>query len=356
MASITSKKRANGMVYYIIYSIIREDGSRKQIWVRCDSRRDAYLLLPEIEDYERRNMVYPIPLDNQRYRLGAKGKRISADNADGMTVEELVRMYIDHRCKNGLWEAATRQYNESLCKNYIFPYIVNHLITKIRACDLQYYYDDLPNHQAVLKHKKEKAHKISKRTVREIHKILRPAFAYAVTLGYLQVNPASNVEQPKIETVKRAQWSEEEVKQAIELCEDKDLSMMMQVMYCSTSRSGELLGLQWKNVHIFGEDANQPYIYIDRELAHLNKESIASTDTVIYQVFPAISPSQTTQLVLKKPKTESSVRKVYIPFSLAESLREYKKAQDEILSLSEYPRYDMFFATIMTDRSVMIPC
>ena len=343
MASITSKKRVNGLVYYIVYSLIHEDGSRKQLWVRCDSLRDAYLLLPEIEDYERQNLVYPISPDNQRYRIGAKALRASADSGDNVTVEQLILKYIDHHCKNGLWEAATRQYNESLCKNYIFPYIGNYLIKKIRTCDLQCYYDDLPNHQAVLKHKKEAAHKISKRTVREVHKIIRPAFAYAVTMGYLQFNPASCVEQPKIETQKRAQWSEKEVKRAIELCEDRDLRMMMQVMYCSTSRSGELLGLQWKNVHIFGDDAEQPYIYIDRELARLNKDSIASTDTTVYLTFPALSPSQTTQLVLKKPKTESSVRKVYIPFSLAESLREYKKAQDEILSLSDYPRYDMVF-------------
>ena len=101
--------------------------------------------------------------------------------------------------------------------------------------------------------------------------------------------------------------------------------------------------MQWANVHIFGEDAEHPYIYIDRELARLNKDSIESTDTVVYLTFPMISPNQTTQLVLKKPKTESSVRKVYIPFSLAEKLREYKKAQDELLSWSDFPRYDMVF-------------
>ena len=84
--------------------------------------------------------------------------------------------------------------------------------------------------------------------------------------------------------------------------------MMMQVMFCATARSGELLGLQWQNTHIFGDDAKQPYIYIDRELARLNKDSIESTDTTVYLTFPVISPSQTTLLVLKKPKTESSVR------------------------------------------------
>lgn len=133
------------------------------------------------------------------------------------------------------------------------------------------------------------------------------------------------------------------MKQAIGLCEDPDLRIMMQVMYCVTARSGELLGLQWSNVHIFCKDSERPYIYIDRELARLDNNSIESTDTTVYLTFPVNSPSQTTLLVLKKPKTESSIRKVYIPFSLAEKLREYKKAQDEMLAMSDFPTYDMVF-------------
>ncbi len=118
---------------------------------------------------------------------------------------------------------------------------------------------------------------------------------------------------------------------------------MMQVMYCATARSGELLGLQWDCVRVFGEDAHHPYIYIDKELARLDKNSIEFTETTVFQTFPPTSPSQTTLLVLKKPKTESSVRKVYIPFSLAEKLREYKKVQDEMLSFCDFPTFNMVF-------------
>ncbi len=34
MATITSKQRANGLVYYIVYNHTEEDGSRKQKWIR----------------------------------------------------------------------------------------------------------------------------------------------------------------------------------------------------------------------------------------------------------------------------------------------------------------------------------
>lgn len=74
----------------------------------------------------------------------------------------------------------------------------------------------------------------------------------------------------------------------------------------------------------------EPYIYIDKELARLNKADIEATDTTIYLTFPPLSPHQSTRLVLKNPKTEKSVRRVYIPMTLAEELRAYKAAQGDM--------------------------
>ena len=132
--------------------------------------------------------------------------------------------------------------------------------------------------------------------------------------------------------------------------------MMMQVMYCSTSRSGELLGLQWTNVHIFGEDAEHPYIYIDRELARFNKDSIESTDTVVYLTFPMISPNQTTQLVLKKPRPQVVSGK-YI--SRSHWLKSCGNTRERKMNCSLGATFHAMiwsFVTITADRSAMIPC
>ena len=343
MASITSKRRVTGIVYYIIYNHTDDKGKREQIWIRCNSRQDAYLLLPEVEEYERNNLLYPVPLENKLYRIGTVAEKAPTDYGRIMILKQLLIEYMEHRCKNGYWEASTFKYNSSLAKNYIYPYIGDIMISKITTRDLQLFYNNLPNHESVRKRKKDKVSRISKRTVREIHKLIRPALSYAVSLGYIKYNPANDVAQPKYEGKKREQWTDAEVKKAITLCDDRDLKMMMQVMYCATARSGELLGLQWDCIRVFGEDAQHPYIYIDKELARLDKNSIEFTETTVFQTFPPNSPSQTTLLVLKKPKTESSVRKVYIPFSLAEKLREYKKVQDEMLSFCDFPTYNMVF-------------
>lgn len=51
--------------------------------------------------------------------------------------------------------------------------------------------------------------------------------------------------------------------------------------------------------------------------------------------------------VLKRPKTESSVRKVFIPKSVAQYLVDLKKEQDELKEIlgSEYQDYDLVMAT-----------
>ena len=51
--------------------------------------------------------------------------------------------------------------------------------------------------------------------------------------------------------------------------------------------------------------------------------------------------------VLKTPKTESSIRKVYIPRSVAQCLADLKKEQDEIIEAlgSEYQNYNLVMAT-----------
>ena len=87
----------------------------------------------------------------------------------------------------------------------------------------------------------------------------------------------------------------------------------------------------------------KPYIYIDKELARLNKADIEATDTTVYLTFPPLSPHQSTLLVLKDPKTEKSVRHVYIPLTLAEELRAYKAAQDEMFADTGMPNYDLVF-------------
>ena len=59
-------------------------------------------------------------------------------------------------------------------------------------------------------------------------------------------------------------------------------------------------------------------------------------------MFTPLFANTSTRIILKKPKTDSSIRKVWLPKTLAYILREWKSAQDELRD--EYQDYDLVVA------------
>ena len=89
-------------------------------------------------------------------------------------------------------------------------------------------------------------------------------------------------------------------------------------------------------------------IYINKEYQRVSKEAISSLEGKdILVVFPSEGKLCTTVRVLKTPKTESSVRKIFIPKSVAEMLEKLKAGQDEMKSIlgKDYHKYDLVMAT-----------
>ena len=89
------------------------------------------------------------------------------------------------------------------------------------------------------------------------------------------------------------------------------------------------------------------YVYIDKELARASKRAIEMLGQKdIYHMFTPLFPNTSTRIILKKPKTDSSIRKVWLPKTLAYILREWKSAQDELRALlrDEYQDYDLVVA------------
>ena len=112
---------------------------------------------------------------------------------------------------------------------------------------------------------------------------------------------------------------------------------------------GEILGLTWDNVHIDDDDiaTDNAYIYVKAELERASKqaiEAIGSKD--IYHIFTPLMPNTSTRLILKKPKTKSSERKVWLPKTVAYILRDWHKAQNELKEFmgEEYQDYNLVVA------------
>lgn len=56
------------------------------------------------------------------------------------------------------------------------------------------------------------------------------------------------------------------------------------------------------------------YVYIDKELTRASKRAIETLgEKDIYYIFTPLMPNTSTRIILKKPKTDSSIRKVWLP-------------------------------------------
>jgi integrase len=337
MASIYTKKRKNGTTYYIAQRYVNAEGKVSQHNIRCTNLREAQLLLDDVKAAEKEGRKYGESLPS-RQKMQKVRKQL--------TVMQLVREYIEHHSKNRKWEASSRGNAEAITRNYIQPYIGDALVSELRACDIQFYYNDLLTKPAARGNHTSDPGLVSPRTVREVHKILRPALNLAVNHGYIDSNPAIYVELPKEEKFEREQWTEEEIRQAFRLCENEQLRLMMQLMCGTTLRTGELLGLAWDDLHLQPK-SGKPYLCVRQELARLKRKDIEDTGTVIYREFPTVMGKPTsTVLVLKKPKTEKSVRKIYMSTTLAENLRHYQMSQKQNIArmLDIYQDYGLVFA------------
>lgn len=83
-------------------------------------------------------------------------------------------------------------------------------------------------------------------------------------------------------------------------------------------------------------------------MERVSKKAVDELDSKdIILTFPSIKKDNKTVRVLKTPKTESSIRKVFIPKSVAICLAELKKEQDELIEVlgGEYQNYNLVMAT-----------
>ncbi len=118
---------------------------------------------------------------------------------------------------------------------------------------------------------------------------------------------------------------------------------------------GEILGLTWDCVHITDMDiaAENAWIYIEKELSRVTVAAMSVLEQKdVIRIFPNImcrnhlGEKPTTQLVLKKPKTESSIRRVWLPKTVALILREWYENQERLKELigEDYTDYGFVLA------------
>lgn len=331
--------RKKGQKYEISY---RCPNYEKPFSERFDSYEEAKLRIAQIE-YERSLGVFKPP--KQTILAPKKDHYVTV----GELLDEYVQLYgLKH------WGDSYLSSSQHYITHYIKPTIGDVLVKDVTTHDLDVFYDKLLDRPAVvLKGHRKKNEKISPSVIVKIHALMGGAFKKAVGWEYIAINPAENVTLPERVKKERASWSASEVKYALAICENPVLKLAMLLALGCSMRIGEILGLTWDCVDLSEEAlaAGNASLFINKELKRCEKSSVEKLEkrgrSKVLFTFPAWKrTNSTTVLALKTPKTESSVRVVFLPKTVVAALIEAKKRQDEekLLLGSDYQDFNLVLA------------
>ena len=327
MASIISRNNR----FYVICSYMDDQGKRKQKWETFKTLPEAKERKAQIE-YSQQLGTFTIP--------------------SCTTLSDLLSEYVSLYGK-AKWSISAYSSNTSLIKRYIEPYLGNIKLKEITARSLEKYYQTLLKAPATRRMTDRKNKKltttVTPSTIRKVHNLLRSAFNQAEKWDLIEKNPARYATIPKQVVKPREIWDAPTLFKAIECCEDQRLKLCLNLAFACSLRIGELLGLTWDCVDISEESilAGNASIFVNKELQRVSKSVMNALDAKdILVTFPEQGSRNKTVLVLKKPKTLSSTRMVFLPKSVAEMLVAWKMEQDSLIDAlgSEYMDYQLVIA------------
>jgi integrase len=139
---------------------------------------------------------------------------------------------------------------------------------------------------------------LSTGTIEINHRILKNIFSRAVEWKLIKHNPVANIKKPTVRHKEIIPYDEDEVQQLLHALQKEPIHWRVMITLALTTglRRGELLGLEWKNLDF---------------------------DTGILNVVQSVSMSPAGIAHVKEPKTKASKRKVALPSSMLEELKEY---------------------------------
>lgn len=325
MASIVKRKKK----YSVVYSYLDESGKKHQKWETFDNSTEAKKRKAEIE-FEQENGTFTVPT--------------------AKTVNDLLDEYFAIYGVNN-WAMSTYESRKSLMSHYVKPFIGELQLSALNTRVMDQYYRSLQRVKTVVVNNVQpKSEYLTPHTIREIHKVLRTAFNQAVKWELMTKNPVVNATLPKVETAPRDIWTADILFQAIDVCEDDILKLALNLAFSCSLRMGEMLGLTWDCIDITQDsiDAGRASIFVNKELQQVNREAMATLDEKgIILKFPPAFASTHTRLVLKEPKTKTSVRRVFLPKTVAEMLVQRKEEIEELKDLfgEEFLDFNLVFCS-----------
>ncbi len=260
-------------------------------------------------------------------------------------LEDFVTLYGEKK-----WSLSMYSGSVGLIRNYIIPAIGDRPIQEITTREVDKLIRTLERTAPVSSPiHKARTEFLTSASINKIIKLMRCAFNQAVRWDMVAKNPFEHAVLPEYRGEKRDIMDADTIRKALNACTDSRLYIAMNLSFACSLRLGEILGLTWNNVHITDADINadDAWIYVDKELARATKDVIETLNKKdVYKIFDPLLRGSNTCLVLKHPKTDSSVRKVWLPKTVALILRKWQDSQNELKAFlgSEYEDHGLVVA------------
>lgn len=283
MASIVQRNKSFSVVYTSY-----DDGKKKQKWETYHSYEAA------LRRKEQLDLIQQHEKERAKHQEGTLAQFL----------EEYVELYGRIH-----WACSTYTSNEGLIRNYIIPFMGSMRLSEFT-----------PKVIAALYGKLQSDPKISPSVMTNIHKLLHSAFEQAVLWEYVPRNPFRKANVTKAFPSEIPMLSVDEIKTLIRNCDNEMLSIAIHLAFAGSLRKGEILALTWNDV-----DFQEGTISVSKTLKRVRRDAVdvLNGKDILHQ-FPAAFDEGRTVTVLKRPKTQSSIRTVYLPDYVLDVLREWK--------------------------------
>ena len=217
------------------------------------------------------------------------------------TVASWLRSWYELYAKPNVRPATADRY-QLIIETYTIPRIGKIKLKKLTSRDLQKLYKDLMEHGRVKKRSGKGNPGLSSTTVRSVHLTLHCAFERAVKERLIPRNPTDDCIAPKVQKVEMKTLLPEHLKSYLDAASTRDVLPMFYLELVSGLRKGELVALLWSDL-----DAEHKTISVSKQYVR--------------------NPSG--EVMLSRPKTETSVRQVSIPQDAVDLLiQEHSKHPD----------------------------
>lgn len=314
MASIVTRGKSCAVVYTTTV-----DGIRKQKWETYHTRSEAECRIEQLA------------LCRRQKELRA-AERIE-------TMEQLMEVYLV--LYGALrWSLSTYRSNCGLIRHYILPHWGSLRLDELSprvAAELYRRLLTQPRVSGPFHHTHDAL--ISPCTLRGIHKLLHSAFEQAVLWEYIDHNPFHRTPLPPYRPQAQPVLTPLQIRQLLACC-DPTLALAIHLAFAGTLRKGELLALTWRDV-----DMETGTVAVNKTLSRVGcdaAQELGGRD--ILHIFPPTGTRRQTMLVLKSPKTASSVRTLHLPETATAYLRQYQQTQAVMASPDVPDSLHMIFA------------